>query len=588
MANVRKSYSIYDSRPTYISATGTYSNLPYTPLGTAAGLPIERQRDPYMQFLTAYVAGDGVGLSFAPSATAVSEHVFRYYLGNTGGTASPRSGSLLSGYGLLDISQSNEYLDLVGSLSRGTGTGSNFETAVTYVNEVVNRLHSDFPNMKWSVRGVPFNHYFLIPAPSTTAAESSFGTGNYFHPQHPTGDVERVYDWQSAPSALAQFYRDRSETVLGELTSLKWLCPSGMLYFDNTYPFLKRTFDPETMYLANRECFSVATNFVANTARNLKVLPIVSPMYSVRKHGVFDPMGGLTTGSSANATPSLVSMEMMRYQVLQPMKDSSSNGLVVWNNANAMLYSASLSGSTSETTVLTRNLLGKGIYGNNITDVDWTESVIKQQNSMFVGEAISDTYIDFRTSVQTAAGEPCCQQPDDPCVTNPCKCFEDGSGLPWCFDIGQDQCCTLGEKCAYIESTQGTIDCANCSCGGSNPTVCQYSPGSPGDANCPPDFVSAAPNPNCGSFPCPLCANLECCCASAGTIAFKAFQGTYTPAATLNFRDLYLLPYGGEFGSNRITTNKNTYFLIPSVVKAIDPLGLTGQTHYLNTTGSIE
>ena len=183
MANVRKSYAVYDSRPTYISASGTYGTLPYTPLGTAAGLPIERQKDPYMQFLTAYVAGDGVGLSFAPSATAVSEHVFRYYLANTGGL----SGSLLSGYGLLDISQSNEYLDLVGSLSRGTGTGSNFETAVDYVNEVVNRLHSDFPNMKWSVRGVPFNHYFLLPAPSTTASESSFGTGNYFHPQHPTG-----------------------------------------------------------------------------------------------------------------------------------------------------------------------------------------------------------------------------------------------------------------------------------------------------------------------------------------------------------------------------------------------------------------
>lgn len=583
MANVRKSYAVYDSRPTYISASGTYGTLPYTPLGTAAGLPIERQKDPYMQFLTAYVAGDGVGLSFAPSATAVSEHVFRYYLGNTGGL----SGSLLSGYGLLDISQSNEYLDLVGSLSRGTGTGSNFETAVDYVNEVVNRLHSDFPNMKWSVRGVPFNHYFLIPAPSTTASESSFGTGNYFHPQHPTGDVERVYDWQNAPTALAQFYRDRSETVLGELTSLKWLCPSGMLYFDNTYPFLKRTFDPETMYLANRECFGVATDFVASSPRNLKVLPIVSPMYSVRKHGVFDPQGGLTTGSSANATPSMVSTEMLRYQVLQPMKDSNCNGLVVWNNASAMLYSASLSGSTSEATVLTRNLLGRSIYGNNITDVDWTESVIKQQNSMFVGEAISDTYIDFRGSVQTAAGEPCCKEPDDPCVTTPCKCVEDGSGLTSCFDptIGQDQCCTLAEKCAFLG-----VKCIECSCGGAGgSTVCQYSPGSPGDGTCPPDFVSVAANPNCGAFPCPICPNVECCCVSPGTpVPFKTFQGTYTPAATLNFRDLYLLPYGGEFGSNRINTNKNTYFLIPSVVKAIDPLGLTGQTHYLNTTGSIE
>jgi len=81
-----------------------------------------------------------------------------------------------------------------------------------------------------------------------------------------------------------------------------------------------------------------------------------------------------------------------------------------------------------------------------------------------------------------------------------------------------------------------------------------------------------------------------CCCAEQGSAAaFRdLYQGTFAHDSKVNWRDRYKLPYGGAFGSNQISITKDTYFLIPSVVQAIDPLALTGQANYISTTGSIE
>ena len=605
MGNTLKTYTVLDIRADYRGASGQYSILPFAPLGTAAGLEINKKKNPNVETIAAYVPCDGVGLSFAASATAVSQYVFRNYLGNTGGTGSPRPGTLLEGYGLLDISQSNEYLDLVGSLSRGTGTGANYSTAVNYVNDVIGRLNSDFPNIKWAVKGVPFNHYFLITAQITgasgatgisgaTGLSSSFGSGSYFHPGHPSGDVTRVYDWTNAPSNLAEFYRNRSSAPLSSMVGIKWVCPSAILEFDNSLPFLKNTFDPETMYRANRECFDAAKSFVEGSGRNLKVIPVTSPIYNIRRNEVFDHSGGIGTGSSSNATPTPVNSQMFLYQVVQPMKDSDCDGLVLWNNLNCMAYNAATGPSGGEQTVLSRNFFSGLIYENNNTSyIPWYESLIKIDNAYEAGKVLAETNKTIDNSIQFKSGVSCCGGGGggggDPCVDVVgiiCKCSAaDPGDLPLCSaNPNTVGCCTLAQECNGVE-------CNDCAC---SQDSCQYDPVNQREP-CPPDFkpVSA-----CG-FLCNICCSdvtsltCKCCCASPGTPVLQSkslFYGIYNgdkpKDGGFDWRSTYMLPRGGSYGSSRLSINKNIYFLKPSVVAGLDPL-FTGQSNFLNFTGSI-
>ena len=563
-------------RRDYAFAEGTYTTLPFSSLGTAAGFSVNSTRSPYMDFLTAFVPCDGVGLSFAPSATSVSEYVFMNYLGSTAA-----NGRLLSGYGLLDISQSNEYLDLVGSISRGTGTGTDFSNAVTYTNDLLSRLNTDFPNVMWSVRGVPFNHYFLIPA-APTADNSPFGTGSYFHPMHGTGDVGRVYDWTNAPDNIAQFYRDRSNLVLDRLTSMKWICPSGLMFFDRSLPFFRENFDPETMYKANFECFSVAKAFADTSARELKVLPVCSPVYHVvTPHEAFDPLGGVGTGSSAGSAPTKVGQDMLMHGFLQPVKSARCDGFLTWNNVHSLCYLAQ--NDEGDITTLSRNFFGNRLYNNDVSGIDWSDSITKEQLILSVTDVLADMNRYFRTAVQFKQGESCCPvdpDPEQPDCTN-CSCSPTNPSEVPC----PPECCTLAEEC------RGVV-CENCDCSGSQ-FYCRYDPSSLGGDGCPPQFIKVQGG-NCS--PCNLCCQevgslaCKCCCAAYadGTQFSSIYSPNKAPDAGVDWRKLYSLPYGGAYGSNQISINKNTYFLIPSVVKAIDPLGLTGQTHYLNTTGSIE
>jgi len=567
MANVLKSYKGFE--------------IPFPALGTAAEFEVSVKRNPYVEFLTAYVPCDGSQLAFRPSPEAVSDYVYSVSQGSTGGTGPL---STISGYGLLDISQSNDYLDLVGSLTRGTGTGSDFSTAVTYVEGLLTRLKTDYPDVKWSVKGVPFNHYFMIPAPSTTADESPFGTGDYFHPNHATGDVDRVYDWTNAPSSLSQFYRDRSTHALNNLTSLDWVCPSGLLFFDNTLPFLRSTFDPETMYQANLNCFRTAKDFVASSGKQLKVIPVCSPFHHVVGISqVYDPSGGVGTGSSAKATPTQVVDHAMMYQFYQPIKDLGCDGFMMWNNAHSLCY---LAGTASgDITTLARNFFANRLY-SGFTGVEWESSLVKEEMILSVTDALVGMQESFANTVQFKTGVSCCPTgPDQTCAD--CKCLElgDGDPRPLCSsDPVFGGCCDLAAEC------EGVV-CGGCDCNGDG---CQYDPTSPGDANCPPQFVSVSA---CRDAICSLCCGFgadalkcACCCAEQGSAAaFRdLYQGTFAHDSKVNWRDRYKLPYGGAFGSNQVSITKDTYFLIPSVVQAIDPLALTGQANYISTTGSIE
>jgi hypothetical protein len=594
-----KAYDVFDIRANYIDASGQYGTEPFSPLGTAAGLEVIRSKDPNLQTISAYVPFDEVGLSFAAGPTAASEYVFRNYLGNTGGTASPRPGTLLEGYGLIDISQSNQYLDLVGSLSRGTATGANYNTAVTYVNSLFSRLNLDFPNVKWAIKGVPFNHYFLIPSQvmgvsgasgssGATGPTSSFGSGTYFHPGHPSGDVNKVYDWTNGPSGLAQFYRDRSSAPLSDMSGFKWICPSGVVFFDNSLPFLRNTFDPETMYRANKECFEIAKDFADSSARDLKVIPFTSPIYQIRKSSVFDFSGGIGTGTSQNATPTVVTNEMFLYQVVQPMKDTNCDGLVLWNNLNCLCYNAATGASSSEQTTLARNFFSGLLYDNSIPPSSiWSTTLSKERNAYESGLILAEKNLVVGNSVQMLAGQQCCPGPSGPasCVECVCDGLENPNGLPLCSsDPIYEGCCSLSTVCAAGGVLCGELcDCPNDSC--------RYSPGAPGGNGCPPNFVFVN---GCGGGLCNTCCSNSgsldclCCCSSVGF--GEAFTSPYNVRrandATVNWRNLYLLPSGGAYGSSRLSINKNTYFLKPSVVAGLDPL-FTGQANFLNTNGSI-
>ena len=595
MANTRKSYTVFDIRPNYYTAQGDYGTLPFTPLGTAAGIAARRSKSPFTNTLAAYVPFDGVGLSFAADATAASQYIFRNYLGNTGGTATPNSGELLNGYGLIDISQSNEYVHLVGSLSVGTGTGSSYSSALTYANSILNRLNGDFPNVRWSIRGVPFNHYFLISSGSTgttNGAFSPFGTGAYFHPQHPTGDVARVYDWTNVPSNIADFYKNRSKAVLGGLTGMKWICPSGLLFYDNTLPHLRTVFDPETAYRSNLECFKSAVEFVESSNRQLPVLPITSPIYSIRKNWIFDPYGGVGIGTTSRATPTEVSHEMFAYQFVQAMKDSGSDGFVTWSNVQSMVRSTKgntggQTGVSDDQLVLSRNYFAQRLF-NGSTGIDWTNTLYRGRMISDAGAVLYSSYDTQRSTVQMKAGESCCPPPQNPC--DDCVCRTDTSGLPLCFDIGKPECCTLADRCRY----EG-VNCAsfNCECTNSS---CRYSPGAPGINGCPPDFVPVA---GCSDSACSLCcskaASVEClcCCVGGGgsteealLMQTRAFDASPISAGSTDFRSLYRIPYGGLYGSSRLSINKYTNFLRHSIVSALDPL-VTGQFSEINTTGSL-
>lgn len=614
MANTRNSYEVFDFRPKYNNRVGTYGSLPFSPLGTAAAAVILEKKPFLMKTLSAYVAGDGVGLSFAPSSTAMSQYVFRNFLGNTGGTSSPNSGDLLVGYGLIDISQSNEYLDLVGSLSRGTGTGTNYNTAVTYVNEVLSRLNSDFPNMLWAVKGVPFNHYFLIPSP-LTGTESPFGTGNYFHPEHPTGSSRNVYDWQNAPSAISEFYRNRAKAPLSDIVGMKWICPSGSLYFDNDLPFFKKTFDPDTMYQANRECFSAAKNYVETSGKELKVMPFFSPVYKARLNRCYDPNGSMTSGTTSSATPTQVSREMFLYNFVQPMKDLGLDGVIMWNNLTSLVATTKgntgqISNRSTEQITLARNYFSNRLF-SGATSVNWSSSIVRESIILDAATPINNSFEDVSYGIQLKAGESCCPGPSGTdCLT--CKCTADGgsnptsdpASLPWCFEQGKSECCTLAEYCAYKR-----VDCSGVTCGSSTDGYCRWSggnlfeDGNPNETSCPPGFEPAPPcNPcigggiiDCNEFP-DKCA---CCCAvpldlSTETGAFTnlRFADELYGASTLsvneseNWRSTYMLPSGGAYGYQALDRNKRHYFLVPSIVSGLDPL-VTGQYGELNTTAGL-
>lgn len=623
MANTRNSYEVFDFRPKYHDRIGIYGSLPFSPLGTAAAAVILEKKPFLMKNLSAYVAGDGVSLPFSPSSTAVSEYVFRNFLGNTGGTSSPNSGNLLVGYGLIDISQSNEYLDLVGSLSRGTGTGTNYNTAVTYVNGVLSRLNTDFPNMNWSVKGIPFNHYFLITSP-LTGMQSPFGTGNYFHPQHPTGSVRHVYDWINAPSVVSEFYRNRAKAPLEDIVGMKWICPSGSLYFDNDLPFFKRTFDPDTMYQANRECFDVAKQYVESSGRELKIMPFYSPVYKTRLNRCYDPNGGLTSGATSNATPTQVSREMFLYNFVQPMKDVGVDGAVMWNNltslvANTKGNTGQISNRSAEQITLARNYFSNRLF-SGATSVNWASSTIRENLISDAAVPINNSFGDVSYSIQLKAGQSCC--PTDPydCATCKCKAIE-GPHLPWCFERPEffeqaSPCCSLSEYCAYKR-----VDCSNVICDSdSSVTYCRWSGGNTfrtlpvgggsGSDGCPPGFEEGPP---CG-FPCagsnvdcgdPANADICLCCCHVKLFVYEQTNPneesswpnlrfadeTYgsSPFAvneSENWRSTYMLPSGGAYGYQSLDKNKRHYFLVPSIVSGLDPL-VTGQYGELNTTAGL-
>lgn len=581
-------------RPSYRTAQGLYGKLPYTPLGTGDGTGIDRTKHPLMGSLSVYIPCDGAGLSFAASATSVSEWVFRNYLGNTGGTSSPNSGTLLSGYGLLDISQSDEYLRIVGSMSRGTNTGQDYSNAITYANGVLDRLSSDFPNVLWSVKGVPFNHYFLIP--SSVSPPSPFGTGQYFHPAHGTGDVGRVYDWTNAPEALRQFYRDRAKAPLASLRQ-SWICPSGVQFFDRDLPFFRSVFDPETMYAANKECFGAAVSYADSVTKHPPVIPFAHPVHQIRRNRLFDPAGGIgiTMGISANATPTDVSPEMFKHSTVQPMKDTGCDGIVMIENLAAMIVAAAgNSGQTGfgeETIGLSRRYFANRTLGGG--SFDWSASHIRAQMRMSTASSIEVTVSDAADAINMNNGESCCPPPQPPCAQCKCRNSDPTDTRPLCSEVGLfDQCCTLADRCFNERINCNAGAAAQCGCAANS---CRYSPGAPGGGGCPPDFVPATA---CAGFPnlCCYYCNISpilcaCCCAPRipeEPVGFttRSYYPTGGASDRTNWRSLYALPNGGAYGSSTISVTKNQHFLRPWIAAGLDPLA-TGQYGFLSTTGAI-
>jgi hypothetical protein len=313
------------------------------------------------------------------------------------------------GLGLVDLRGAPEWKHLIGDGIIGptlasTKSVTSYTGITGYVESIstlINLLSTTYPNINWTIAGLPHLPFQMTFAPTGGAAPTwdasltnNTNYGGWWDIEHPTGNTQFLSDWTSSDTQLLQFYKQIAQSgvqkYLLDNCSIGWICPDIRTPYASNQEFYQYGYNPEANYERNYQLSLIASEWAQQI---LSVsYSMISPMHPSRGMNIFDSSNGRFlgiqynentglysidpasfTGSSGNAREYFYTPIQFRVDMLDAAIQGESNGFVYYDPFPVMLEAAftgdiPFSSSGYAAQIRGRNTISSMFYGGSYKD----------------------------------------------------------------------------------------------------------------------------------------------------------------------------------------------------------------------------
>lgn len=205
-----------------------------------------------------------------------------------------------TGKGIVDLRTSPEWKYVIGdgivanTLLSSTDATNDYTEGVKTVFEAI---RDSFPNIEWTISGLPHLPFFMTYAPDIglsgvfgPAGHSPTFDYNQWDSDHPVGRYDLFYTWSTAPNILKDYYKNlcmsgMQKTILDECQP-DWICVDARVPNKRDYAFNKYTYIHDDGYIRNKTLNEIAANYAKQNM--VKSYAELSTIYPSRELNEYD------------------------------------------------------------------------------------------------------------------------------------------------------------------------------------------------------------------------------------------------------------------------------------------------------------